>query len=254
LVEARQVDGRNITFRHEAGRGAALVCVHGAADNHHVYDALIDALPNLDRYAINMPGRAGADGPPLTSVPEMARFLGDFIESVVEGDYVVVGHSAGGAVAIEHALAEPPRLKGVVLLASGARLRVHPMILQLFEQARESGEKIPPFPPGLYQQGADPAMAEKASKNRELTPVETGEADWRAADGFDRMLDLGRIRVPALIVAGTDDALTPLKYSEYMAVHIPDNQLHVVEDAGHMLVMERAEQIAPWIEAFVSRL
>jgi pimeloyl-ACP methyl ester carboxylesterase len=65
----------------------------------------------------------------------MEAFLSRFIESEVEGDYLVVGHSLGGGVAIEHALASPSeRLKGIVLLATGARLRVHPMILQLFEQ------------------------------------------------------------------------------------------------------------------------
>jgi pimeloyl-ACP methyl ester carboxylesterase len=254
LVETREIEGRTVTFRHEAGRGPALVCLHGSADNHHVYDALIEGIPDIERYAINMPGRAGTDGPPLTSVAEMERFLRSFVESFVEGDYVVVGHSVGGAVAIEHALTDTPRLRGIILLASGARLRVHPMILQLFEQVKASGTKIPPLPPGLYEQSAEPAMIQKASKDRELTPIDTGGADWRAADGFDRMLDLGKIQVPALIVAGTRDALTPAKYAEFMAAHIPDNELHVIEGAGHMLVMERVGEVAGWISSFVDRV
>lgn len=248
------MNGRAVTFRHEAGRRPALVCLHGSADNHHVYDALVDAMPGVERYAINMPGRAGTDGPPLTRVPAMARFLTDFVDTVVEGDYVVVGHSVGGAVAIEHALEQPQRLKGIVLLASGARLRVHPMILQPFEQVKESGNKIPPLPPGLYEQGANPALVEKASKDRELTPIETGGADWRAADSFDRMQDLEKIQVPALIVAGTNDALTPAKYSQFMDANLPDSELHVIEGAGHMLVMERAGEIAGWIKTFLERV
>ena len=213
MVETRQISGNSVTFRHEGGRGPALVCLHGSADNHHVYDALVDATPDLERYAINMPGRAGTDGPPLDDVAEMARFLATFVGSVVEGDYVVVGHSVGGAVAIEHALAASPRLKGIVLLASGARLRVHPMILQLFEQVQASGKEIPPLPPGLYEQGTDPAMIEKASKTRELTPIESGGADWRAANRFDRMQELGKNQVTALIVAGTADALKSSQWS-----------------------------------------
>lgn len=254
MVETRQIEGRTVTYRHEVGGAPALVCVHGSADNHHAYDALFAALPKRERYAINMPGRAGTDGPPLQSAAEMEAFLTSFIESEVDGGYVVVGHSLGGAVAIEHALEHPSRLEGIVLLATGARLRVHPMILQLFEQVQASGREIPPLPPGLYEQDADPAIIDKAAKDRELTPIETGGADWRAADGFDRMQDLGGIRVPALIVAGTNDALTPVKYAEFMAANIPNDELHVIEGAGHMLVMERVGEISGWIEGFVERI
>jgi pimeloyl-ACP methyl ester carboxylesterase len=227
-----------------------LVCLHGAADNHHAYDRLLDALRSCDRYAINLPGRAGTDGPPLTTVTEMETFLSRFLESEVDGDYVVAGHSLGGGVAIEHALAyRSERLKGIVLLATGARLRVHPMILRLFEQVAQPGD-LPPLPPGLYEQRAAPDLIAEASKYRELTPIPTGGTDWRAADRFDRMNDLKHIKVPALIIAGTNDALTPTKYAEYLAANIPRNELHVIEGAGHMLVMERVPEVSRTIEDF----
>ncbi len=245
MVETRQIDGRAVTFRREPGTGPAVVCVHGSAGNHHVYDRLLDAMPGRERYAINLPGRAGTDGPALGNVAEMEAFLSRFLELEVEGDYLVVGHSLGGGVALEHALSSPSqRLAGIVLLATGARLRVHPMILQLFEQVAKSSAAIPPLPPGLYEQGADPVLIARASKHRELTPIETGGLDWRACDSFNRMDDVKDIQAPALIVAGTQDALTPVKYAHYLAAQIPDNELHILEGAGHMLVMERATEIA----------
>ena len=249
MVETRQIRGSTVTFRHQAGTTPTLVCVHGSADNHHVYDRLLDALPSRNRYAINLPGRAGTDGPALDSVAEMETFLSRFIEAEVEGDYWVVGHSLGGGVAIEHALGSPSeRLAGIVLLATGARLRVHPMILQLFEELAKTGE-MPPSPPGLYEQGTDPDLIAQASIDRKLTPITTGGLDWRAADRFDRMQDLADIRVPALIIAGTHDALTPPKYAQHMAATIPDSELHVIEGAGHSFVLERASEVARYIEA-----
>lgn len=248
MVEARQIDGRTVTFRYEPGAGPTLVCVHGSADNHHVYDRLLDAMPGRERYAINLPGRAGTDGPALGSVAQLEAFLSRFLESEVQGDYLIVGHSLGGGVALEHALrSASERLKGLVLLATGARLRVHPMILQLFEQVVRSGASIPPLPPGLYERGADPALVAEASKHRELTPVETAGLDWRAADGFNRMDDVKDIRLPALIVAGTQDALTPVKYAQFLAAQIPASELQILEGAGHMLVMERANEVAELI-------
>jgi pimeloyl-ACP methyl ester carboxylesterase len=241
-----------MTFRRRQGRGPTLVCHHGSADNHHVYDRLLGALPDRGSIAVNAPGRAGTDGPPLSSVAEMESHLARFVDSEVEGDYVVVGHSLGGGVAIEHALTSAPnRLQGVVLLATGARLRVHPMILQLFEQISKTG-KLPPLPPSVFEPGVDPALTKEASTYRELTPIETGGADWRAANAFDRMQDLGRIEVPALIIAGTEDALTPPKYAEYMHAHIPQSELWVIEGAGHMFLMERANEIAKAIDRFIT--
>ncbi len=105
----------------------------------------------------------------------------------------------------------------------------------------------PTGPPGLYAQGADPGLIADASKHRELTPIETGCNDWKTADSFDRMQDLANIQVPALIVAGTEDALTPAKYAQYLAAQIPDNELHILAGAGHMLVMECAAEIAALI-------
>jgi len=255
LVETHRVGDREVGFRHEWGSAPTLVCVHGAADNHYVYDRLLDALGPLggrDRYAIDLPGRAGTDGPALRTVADMQEFLARFIESEVTGDYLVVGHSLGGAVAIEHALASrPKRLRGIVLLATGARLRVLPLILQIFEQASKSGQR-PPLPAGAFEPEADPALVADAIAAREDTPIETGAADWHAADRFDRMQDLARIRVPALIVAGRNDTLTPPKYAEYLAAKIPRAELHIIEGAGHMFLMERPADVARWIEGFVA--
>lgn len=211
-------------------------------------------MPKVDRYAVNLPGRAGTDGPPLDNVAEMEGFLSSLIEAELEGDYLVVGHSLGGAVAIEHALRSvSERLKGIVLLATGARLRVHPMIHQLFEQASKSG-KMSPLVPGLYERRTDPELIEEASRKRCDTPAETGRQDWRAADGFDRMHELGNIRVPALIVAGTDDTLTPLKYAQYLAAHIPRHVMRVFDGAGHMFVVERAPELRDSVESFIEGL
>lgn len=252
MVETRRIGGRSVTFRHEPGEGPSLVCIHGSADNHHVYDLLLDALPDRERYALNLPGRAGTEGPPLYATTDMASYVARLIDAEVRGEYVLMGHSLGGAVAIEHALRAPGELKGLVLLATGARLRVHPMILELFEQMAKS-DRLPPTPPGLYERQTDPALIEQAAKRRALTPIATGGADWRAADGFDRMDDLGGIRAPTLIVAGSNDLLTPTKYAEYLAAHIPDAELHVLQGAGHMLLLERVDEIAPLIRAFIER-
>ena len=254
MVDGAEIDGCKVSFRREPGEAPTLVCIHGSADNHHSYDRLFAELSGVACIAVDSPGRLGSEGPPLASVSALAAFVSRFVEAEVEGDYVVVGHSLGGATAIEHAVTTPPeRLKGLALLATGGRLRVHPMILQLFEQLAASGTPAKPTP-GLFQPGADLALIEETKEILRQTPPATGLTDWTAANAFDRMQEVTDIRVPALIIAGTADALTPQKYAQYLHAHIPRSELLMLEGAGHMFPMERAAEVAMAIRGFLSGL
>ena len=90
--------------------------------------------------------------------------------------------------------------------------------------------------------GIDPAVA--------ATPRETTDADWQAANRFDRMTSLDAIRVPTLVVGGSADLLTPPKYAAYLASHIPGARLRMFENAGHDLIVTRARELAEAILEF----
>jgi pimeloyl-ACP methyl ester carboxylesterase len=68
------------------------------------------------------------------------------------------------------------------------------------------------------------------------------------------MSDVGNIAVPALIITGTADLLTPPKYAEYLHTQIPRSELLILEGAGHMFLMERADEVARAIRTFLSTL
>ncbi|MEM7138868.1 MAG: alpha/beta hydrolase [Myxococcota bacterium] len=254
MVEITDVQGRSVSFRRERGEGPTLVCLHGAADCRHAWDRLIDSLAGLSCIAFDRPGRLGSDGPPLRDVGESAAFCRRFVEAEVEGDYVLVGHSLGGALAIELALEHASaQLKGVVLMATGARLRVHPAILALFE-GLVAANKPAGLSPGLLADDADAGLIEELAKNLALTPSSTGLADWKAADGFDRMADVARLSLPTLLIGGTADAFTPPKYAEYLHAKIPSSDLEMFEGSGHMVGMERAPEVAVLVRHFLASL
>jgi 3-oxoadipate enol-lactonase len=195
-----------------------LVLVHGAGCDHHVFDALRAALSD-DVIAIDLPGR-GDSRPPCTTAAEAARaVVADVARRGLRlEDAIVVGHSYGGAVAIECALSSSPA--GLVLISTGARLRVRPELLAA--NPRESA----------------------------LVSAETATADWRAADAFDRMTDVERIAVPTLVIGGEHDDRTPPKYARYLAAKIPGAQLQLLGAAGHMCIVDDVPRVADAIEAF----
>lgn len=254
MLITKRLGERVVTFRHESGDPPTLVFVHGASSNYKLHDRLLESLPDWNRIALNLPGRAGTDGPPLDAVTPMAEFVDSVVGAEVEGPYVLVGYSLGGAIALELALREDcGGLVGLVLIATGARLRVNRVLLSLYERTCEAQGVLPAMPPAAFEDGTDASLIAEAAEHRVLTPVGTASMDWRACDGFDRMNAIERITVPTLVIGGSDDVLAPPKFSEFLASTILDSELHILEGARHMMVMERVDEIAPLVASFVSR-
>ncbi len=160
------------------------------------------------------------------------------------GPIVLVGHSLGGAIALEvcHIAALRTQLVGLVLVATGARLRVSPSRLRAIDAAAVEGV---PFVPGPAAWGAvaHPGSAEAIAAIEASTPPAVTRADWRAADAFDRIGRLEPLGAPARVFVGSADALTPPKYAEYLASTLAC-EAEIVPGAGHMLPFERPAWLA----------
>lgn len=74
-----------------------------------------------------------------------------------------------------------------------------------------------------------------------------------AADGHsDLMEQLGAIRTPTLIVAGREDRMATPAEAEEMAARIPNVQVAIVEEASHLLLVEKPQEVAPIIRRFLT--
>src|SRR6266849_150426 len=128
---------------------ADVVLIHGAGDSGAVWDHQVAALGAEHRLvALDLPGHGArmaeqAHADHAANAREVARA----VERASMERAVVVGHSMGGAVALTYALGEgggsPAQLRALVLVATGARLRMHPTFL---EAARQRAEEVPRAP------------------------------------------------------------------------------------------------------------
>jgi pimeloyl-ACP methyl ester carboxylesterase len=247
-TERARIDGRTLCWEHRAGDGPLLVLVHGAGGNADVWRPIVRELSGFEVIAPSLPGRGGTQG----DAPERAQDAASFVDALLRElgrRALVLGHSYGGAVAIELQLCSS-RVEGLVLVSSGARLRVHPTILAAAENAMRDG--TPMSSRFAFTREAPPEAIAAYEAASQQTPPRATRNDWRACDAFDRMHDLRAIACPVLIVAGEDDALTPLKYQRYLVDQLPRASLVAIAGAGHMLPWERPRELSAAIRAWAS--
>jgi pimeloyl-ACP methyl ester carboxylesterase len=85
-------------------------------------------------------------------------------------------------------------------------------------------------------------------------PSEVVHGDFSACDAFDQMDRVDKARLPALIVCGEEDKLTPPKYSAYLADRIPGASLCLVPGAGHMVMLEKPREVGEAVWNFLRGL
>jgi pimeloyl-ACP methyl ester carboxylesterase len=98
---------------------------------------------------------------------------------------------------------------------------------------------------------APPALTELGQRALLETGPDVLLGDFGACDHFDVIGRMGEIEVPTLVITGTADQLTPPKYARFLAEHITDAQLVLVEGAGHMVMLERPAQVAKIVQEFL---
>jgi pimeloyl-ACP methyl ester carboxylesterase len=248
------VRGKKVVALRSSHAPPRVLLLHGAGGNHHSFDELLAHL-GLEYIVPSLPGRAGSEGPPLTSVAELALWLADFIREAELGPLVVCGYSFGGAVAIELALCQQEvalDLRALVLMATGARLRVNSKILQAMERAAEGGQ--PASLGHVFSKGTSKELIRRHEEEAQKTPPATTLVDWKCADQFDRMSDLGRISLPTLVLSAENDVFTPSKYALYLQNQLAKSTHVELAACGHMFPVEAAQQSALQMRQFITPL
>jgi pimeloyl-ACP methyl ester carboxylesterase len=254
-----EIAGRTVHYRSAgptAGGGRRRVLyVHGTGCDGRVWVAHMQALGDAyTAVAIDLPGHGQSPGPGSRGVADYAHAVVELARALGWSRFVVAGHSMGGAVALTTAIYHADLLAGLVLVDTGARLRVHPTVLEAARRAAEAGrpavtDRSWAFAAGTPQSVVDAVHAITAGTDPWVT-----YGDWIADDMFDVMARVQDIRVPTLAICGAEDRLTPLRYHQFLESRIPGCRLAVIEGAGHWVFHEQPEAFTRTVRAFLDGL
>lgn len=220
-------------------------------------------------------GRAQADGVPV-GIDQLGRDLKAVIDAAApEGPLVLVGHSMGGmtmmALADQYPALIRDRVAAVALIGTSsgklgevnfglpvagvnAVRRVLPGVLKALGSQTELVEKGRRATADLFaglikrysfgSRDVDPAVARFAERLIESTPIDVVAEFYPAFTEHDKSGALPAFRdVPVLILAGDKDLVTPSSHSEAIADVLPDAELVIVPDAGHLVMLEHPETV-----------
>jgi pimeloyl-ACP methyl ester carboxylesterase len=232
-------------------------------------------------------GRSGRLKAGEYTLEALAEGLASVIEATAPtGRIVLVGHSMGGMTIMALAEKNPElfalRVSGVVLVSTSAgnldqvnfglpevvaRFR-HPLMplvrnagkitVAMLDRARKASTDLAWLLTRRYGFGTErpsPALVSYVEKMNSATSVEVIARYVRTLYTHARLLALAALRtVPVLVVCGDVDALTPLAHSQEICEALPDAEMVVVSDGGHVVLLEHADEVNAAIGSFLRRV
>ncbi|OUL20420.1 alpha/beta hydrolase [Nostoc sp. T09] len=248
------------------GAGEPLLLIAGFFCDHTYWSLLMPSLVKeyqvirLDNRGF---GRTSAPDNPY-SIQQMATDTAALLERIDIKKVHLAGHSMGGQIAQELALAHPEKVQSLILLSSLAKgdARFNSIIatwgelpanldLKLYQQV------ILPwiFTDAFYSIPEMIEMIVNLAINYPFPPTPHGlYHQSRAILGCDTTQRLNDIHCPTLVLVGKQDILTPVKFSEQLAQGISNAELVVLERGGHGFLIESPEAVASVMLKFLSCL
>ena len=243
-------------FEEEGAVSPALVFLHYFAGSSRSWAHVSNVLSTSRRCVrFDLPGFGRSPPQSAYSVHTVAHLVSAEITRLHLDNYVLVGHSMGGKIAMACAIAQPPGLAGLVLVAPSPP---SPEPMDELERRR------------LLTSHGDRTSAERTLRTITRRAVSAGDAAviiadnlltspeawrWWLQDGSreDISDEVGRIACPVLVVVGSDDpVISPSLVNAEVTPRLASAKCQQVPGCGHLLPLEAPQEVSRAISAFIA--
>jgi pimeloyl-ACP methyl ester carboxylesterase len=228
-----------------------LVLIHGAGGSYLHWPSEIRRLSGENILAIDLPGHGKSGGEGEHTIDAYAQAVLSFLDELGLDQSILVGHSMGSAIAQWLCLDRPERVRGLILIGAGAMLRVHPDILQLSTNETTFPKVVSMVMAWAFSPQTPKRLVELAGERMAGTSPSVVHKDFLACDAFDIRARVMEIQQPALVICGSEDQMTPVRFSQFLIEELPEACLEIIPNAGHMVMLEQPETVANLITKFI---
>lgn len=251
-----RIQGIDLTYLERPATGVStlppLLFLHGIVSSAEGFTSLIDQIPNRHVIALNLPGIPHQNHPRDSSLAGLATLVHCFIQKLSLLKPILLGHSHGGAIAMQYALDHPLDLSGLVLLcpAHPFLLRERPLIAFYNSWPGKMAVRCFRFmPKTLHGIGFRRLLGPAGRKTViDFRPYRSSLLDadivrevqitirtWNSdMNNLQRGLEATPITLPTLFLWGDSDNVVPLQTAAPLRGHFANSRLEILPGVGHL--------------------
>ena len=255
-----QIENKNV-HASDAGQGIdsnkdTIVFLHGSGLSHIVWSLTEQFFSNnnFNVLSIDLPGHGNSDGPCFDTIEKISDWLEKvFIELNLE-KVILVGHSQGCLEILEYSHKYSNRLKKAVFIGGSYRMPVNSDLIDLAKNGDKDAVKLMMkwgFKDSKKFIGGNPV--EKIIQSpRDISEILAVDLD--ACNNYSNgSIAAKEINCPTMLVFGSDDKMVNLEVGKKFANLIKDPLIHIIDDCGHMIMIEKAFEMREKILEFLKK-
>ncbi len=255
------VDGRTLRVAvwraSKATTKLPILFFNGIGANIEAMAPMAELLDDRDFITFDMPGIGGSPDPvvPYNAIL-MARIAALLLDRFEMPIVDVMGVSWGGAMAQQFALQNSARTNKLILVATSAGMLMVPGNPAALVKMADPRRYIDPDFMAKHFKTLYGGMVGNKSEHidRLKPPSKTGYFyQLMAMMGWTSAPFLPFMKTETLIMMGDDDQIVPLANGKFLNFLIPNSELCVVENGGHLFLLSHVEQSIAAIRAFLDR-
>ena len=245
------IEDKRIYYNNKkSGSNKAIIFVHGSGGSSYTWKNQLNLDIDYDLITLDLPSHDKSDNFSDLSLHLYVDVVHQLIKSLNYENIILCGHSLGGAIVQQYYFTYPKDVSGLILFNTGGKLRVAPFILKSLKNNYQ--EFMDSLPAGAFYRATPKKTIELYIQETSKISADVTYNDFKICDGFDVLSKLSTIEVPCLIIVGKQDQLTPVKYSVFFHNNIKKSELHIISKAGHMVMLEKPNEVNQAIENFIN--
>jgi len=231
---------------------STIIFIHGAGGSSTFWQEQIKGLSvRVNTLAIDLPGHGRSHSEGKQKIADYAEVVVKFITEIDIPDPILCGMSMGGAIVQQVLLDYPDRLKAGSLIGTGARMKVAPTFFETIQ--KDYNGFVDWLCKICVSKNSDSKIVNPFREDLLRCKPEITLGDFRACDRFDVADRLAAIEAPVLVVTSEEDKLTPPEYGQFLEKHIKNSSRAHIMDAGHIVPMEKSDEINKTILRFLDQ-